>query len=485
MVQPISDVISLWWSKLIAMKLTSVIRERGMPQGDTQAGTAWMLKALHPADAVPPWTGIPDGRALPTVIMEYEALLRVTPSAGSAGTYTATAYLLPNPVQPLSVITVDNIGTQYLGLRNPTVNPAGGDMGTACDNFSALCGAYRMIYQSATWELDAPELYDNGTVVAAQIPMLCQEFNPTLLPTGGGASGKVVCGPHIHFMNYAANKPDYTSLSSKPLTYSGLAKDGVYQVLRQDTSLPWVNTLERVLISGDAAMAGHVQDVILPTATYGDAFPYYGSTNTNPIVGAWVNTPSTAVTFQGSPCLRLQQTNFGVIAGINISVNAAIDIRVRWGVEMMVGQTSVLAPAIRQPAPYDALALRGYTAVVNQFPDAFPADYNGWDALGGVLKRVWSAVAPVVRGAGKMPGLGGAIASGVSAIGDLLTSPSEQAATKVNAHQTILPQSVPMQQPVQYQQQPKRARKARKKNAKGQRAPPVPSRKNRPQLPQR
>lgn len=417
------------------------------------------MKALHPADNAPPWAGVPLGGSWPTVVMEYEGMLRVTAPAPGDPTWSADLSLVPNPVQPLSVYAFSAGGTAtYHGLRNSTL---GGDAVQFGDNVSkleTLASHWRITHMSLTTELDAPALANQGSVVAAQIPLNHLKLNTswvnlTNLPTAGD-NGALIVGQHVTVVDLTQNLPDPAVLSTKPLAYQGLAKDGTYQVLKLDPRAPWVSTADTsvITVNTNATVPGNagypnsvLRGVVLPKNNLGTAsalqpWPFYSSASVldaNKCISAHVN-PAFAASTSGSQIPGFPQPLFGRTVYFNMSGTAALTMRVRWGVEYVPQVSSVFAPAQKAPAALDELALEFYARFAAVAPDAYPASYNSWDELSAYLRKAYSFIRPALRFASHLPGVAGMAAGGAQALGDLVVKPK-----KTDRKPEVVPQKPP------------------------------------------
>jgi hypothetical protein len=297
------------------------------------------------------------------------------------------------------------------------------------NNFMAIAGAYRMTHCAATVELDAPALSNQGSVVAAQYPMVYHEFNPSYTLAAGADAGKLFVSAHVRATDTAVNQLNQEALAAKPFSYSGLAKDGVYMVLKMDPDVEWGRTRDCCFHTSASWPSPDPTGVALPTAAgalgTNESFPWYGGNlaAADRFIFAYVNPATATGSITGSLVPKIMQPNFGRMTFWNLSVNSGLTIRVRWGVELLVHPTSALAPSTRVCAPRDDIALTAYSRIVDQLPDAFPGSYNSWDDLTKVLRQVWKQVSPYVGGAAKMvPGVGGLAATGIQAVGNLLAA---------------------------------------------------------------
>lgn len=421
--------------KFSAMALTEVLKSKGInPPGISPEGAAWLAKTLHPADNNPPWTGIPVGSGLPSVMMEYEALLKIAPNAAAAGTWGGYVNLLPHPIQPLSAVTTDSVGDLTWGLRNPTLYTSGNTMSAVSYKLMAMAAAYKVVYASATVDLDAPALSNQGSCTCAQYPMQEYVYNPSYVLAAGADAGKLMIGNHVVLADAALSQIDNVALAAKPYSYSGLAKEGLYCVLKMDPNQEWVDARKLVNYATQAVPNPNSGGSILPLAAgavgSNELFPWFGGNlpAADRFIFAYVN-PATQTTYpaiNGSQVPALAQASFARMGFWNLSVSAGLTIRVRWGVEYLVPPNSVLSPSVRACAPLDDIALTAYSRIVDQLPDAFPGSYNSWNDLGNVLRKIWTVVSPGLSYAKAVPGVPGAIATGIQAIGDMIASSTKQ-----------------------------------------------------------
>jgi hypothetical protein len=125
-------------------------------------------------------------------------------------------------------------------------------------------------------------------------------------------------------------------------------------------------------------------------------FPWYGHPQYgNQVVSLGVYTDGTGALF-GDMNIALQQHNMGQISFYNLSPNARLTMKVRWGVELRVEPVSVLGPALQPSASHDTLALLAYSDVAGSLPWAFPSSYNADGKILDVIKKIWNNVKPVL-----------------------------------------------------------------------------------------
>lgn len=363
--------------------------------GSTASGAAWALKALHPASKeLVTLQGIPDADAFPCVCASYEQTFVIAPEA--EGVWSCELYTIPHPVQPVCArVRISQVPAVVttLGMVNATLTDGAVTYSDYSVNLTRLAHSYRMLYCSATADLDATSLTNGGSVVAAQLPMARQTTNISQFKDGQ------FTGSYAHLRNTAWT-PNFPGieLTQLPGAYSGLAQDGVYQPVKIDPQAPWVNCYEQDLyLPTDNVVSptqvglryAHVPD--LPTSN--ETFPWWGTTGDVsghlPFVSATSNN-NTDIT--GDVAVPMQQSNMGVAFFYNLTSGSRLTVTIRWGVEYRVPVVSALAPMLKPSAQTDPLALQAYSDLAGTLPWAYPSSYNAEDGLSSVLKTAWNGL---------------------------------------------------------------------------------------------
>jgi len=333
--------------------------------------------------------------------MDYETVVAIEAPGTTAGTWACVLNLLGHPVQPLSFISTDTQGhVVYGGAVNPTLaNPYTSytDLST---NFANLFTSYRLLYSGITADLDASALNNQGSIVAAQLPLASERFNVSFLDAASGTFAQ----PHLDSYNYKSNFPGQ-QISQMPGAFMGLAQDGIYMPLKLDPHAPWVTTSRMVMVTDanptiSAAFAySNLRTYGLPdTSVLGSSFPFYGPVGVGTSCArAFCDVSTNGV--NGDLTIPFQQTNTGLIVFYNMNPGANLTVKVRWGVEGRVFPTSVLAPAMQPSAMVDPLAMEAYSDLAATLPWAFPSSYNSWDEIVGVLKNAWNSLKPTAASA--------------------------------------------------------------------------------------
>lgn len=381
--------------------LQNVINEKYLSLGDTLEGAAWAMAALHPAGSTLELRGIPDADAFPSVCMDYETVVSIPPPTGATTQWNATVSLLGHPVQPCSVLTqATGVAVGYVGVINPTL-AASSSYSDYTVAFASMCNSYRMLYCGATVDLDASALNDSGSVVAGQFPLEMQVFNYS----STGTSGTAQC--HVLSTNYRSNFPA-ASISQLPGAFMGLAKDGIYMPLKLDPQAPWVTTaMGQFVATSSMGTAVPITQASLTSyslatavAPAGVSFPFYGGTAYgNPYPCRPANLSVASGPAAGDIVVGLQQGSVGHCYFYNLSPAASLTLKVRWGVELRVEPTSMLAPALKPSARHDTRALLAYSDLAGSLPWAYPSSYNSDNKLAAVIKKAWNFIKPAASGA--------------------------------------------------------------------------------------
>lgn len=344
--------------------------------------------------------GIPDADAFPCVCMDYETVVSIGPPnpALTTGTWSVDINAFAHPVQPLSYVSRDSTGaSRYGGALNPTLLEGATTYTPVSINFANLFTSYRMLYAGVTIDLDASALNNQGSVVAAQMPLASQRFNTSFVTVGG----VTYIQPHLDSFAYRVNFPGQT-ISQMPGAYMGLAQDGIYMPIKLDPNADWVTTASMTFVlPANDQLANqytygslHQQGLPTTSAFTGSGFPFYGPDYAGVGFEPAFCPIATGGTI-GDLCIPFQQNNTGLMAFYNMAPGSRLTVKIKWGIEGRVFPTSVLAPAMQPSAMVDQLALEAYSDLAATLPWAYPSSYNSWDEIIGVLKQAWNTLKPV------------------------------------------------------------------------------------------
>lgn len=398
--------------------------------GNTEAGKAWTLKALHPSEDVPGHFGIPDRCAAHTVSLNY--VQRFVVPAQDTTAWSAGLTLFAHPLAPLAVngYTTAGVGV-YATLYNTQIPGYDSAVSDMLNNWIAMAQQWRVTYGSMTAELDASSLYNSGSIVAAIKPVEHRTLNQSLTrwytvyvaPTSGASPATAGLNPTYNSQHSASfpvfgfqtsDMPSATTLSAIPGGYQGLAKDGIYMPLPIDkTDQQWMGEKD-LMYFGSTGMPGFTQTwpamdtsandttaatpVALPPlnsslsvsadyATHGGCGWPYGEniqatfSGFDAVKPVHLITGSTTYTRAGNVWFPPSQASTCQAFFSNISPNAQIIVTVRMGFEIVVRPSTILSTQAVPSPLYDPLALDAYFAIRRAMAMAYPAAYNDLNKL--------------------------------------------------------------------------------------------------------
>lgn len=352
--------------------------------GSTPSGSDWALKALHPSDPLTEVRGIPDRNGLPTVLMNYQAVLTIAPTAGAQTPWSFEASLLPHPINFLVCDVYDSIVPAGTYFNCPNGQLTGVTHSDRYHEFRQLFQRWRLAYMSVTCYQDGPDLANQGTICVSQPPVMPLVMHATSYPPGGTAW--TICQPATHCYT-VEDKPSYTTSQSMPSAYLGRSREGAYVPLKlSETCQEWRSEADACYISilSDAGSASS-EVFSMPTTNPGQVWPHVD------LVPRYTNVGGGQV-FMGQLTSAMLSGNFAHISGRNLSNQTSFTFYVRCGIEGQVSPNSVLAPQLKLPPPYDPVALDAYFSVARELKDAYPSNYNDlgklWDEISSIAKTI-------------------------------------------------------------------------------------------------
>ena len=383
----------------ISQKLREIIDAYKIPMGGP--GKDWLVKALHPSDPMTEIVGIPDQSTMSTACLNWQVQPVIAPASGAVGTWSADITLWPDPAMPLRWAVTDSVGTradcQYTSQLG----------GTYVDAFNALTSnaeRWRLAYLGATLYVDAPALSDQGSIVAAQVPIEGEVVSCAVL------SGSLNMGSARAMRFQASDVPSFGSLVQMPNAYTSQAKFGAYMPLRLGANHQrWFSQADTVNDATGWPVSGHGYTIPSAGSDAGAVacgWPYTSG------VSAYLNTTLPAI--WGMRRFYPINENVGHICLTNLSVSTRITVVVRMGLEVQCCPNSIWAPMLRPSPAYDREATEAYFRISRELKDAYPADYNDLGKLWDVLKDAARKALPLI---GRF---GGPIGQGISMAGSLL-----------------------------------------------------------------
>lgn len=387
-------------------------------KGPFTSGQEWMIKALHPADPLTEIRGVPDMSSMPTTMVNWQMSATVTPQLGATGTWAAEISIMPDPVQFAQIVVTDSVGAVSTAVLNSSVGS--GDYTSKFNALVALAERWRLAYGGVTVYHDAPALSNQGTVVACVAPVEPSVFSCTGVNTAGGWPPASVYANRRAIQFQASDRPDYESDQRMPNAYFGQSKDGVYMPLKLSTNhQQWHSTADACLdASGWPASSGVSLQVPVESAPVAPLWPYAGA-DTYCANRLTTGPMSSTVGRRCYPC----NENWGRISFRNLDVSSRLVLHFRFGYEMQCNPLSTVAPYMKLSPPYDRQAIEEYFAISRELKDAYPAEFNDWGKLWGVIKQAARMALPVIGGMGPIgaavSGLGGLLLNGLEKKGQV------------------------------------------------------------------
>lgn len=395
-------------------KLRTIIDAHNAPLGNTPTGRDWCIKALHPSDPLTEVRGIPDHSAHPSVLQNYQMTYRFTCDPGAVGTWGFESVILPNPVQFAVIKVTDSVGSRYLYPLNSQLS--GATVLTKTNDFIGQAQRWRLAYMGATAYLDAPALSNQGSIVAAQVPLEYYYTSRTGKIRTGGITYSA-CGLRVG-VTTAEDVPDFTKTQSMPNAYFGRAEHGAYIPLKlTETCQDWVGAKDMFLPADDGVDkttlpggAGNGEYIFIGTTGSAGGWPLYTTACAGTQWGATYTDSDNLLGDAVTPLLN------GVVAHLcaqNISVSGSFTIFFRVGIEMQVVPGSNMASHQKLAPPYDQAALDAYYAISRELKDAYPVEYNDLGKIWDVISSIAKTVAPMIPVVGPAIGLASNIGDAV------------------------------------------------------------------------
>lgn len=373
---------------------------RNLPLATTPGGKNFALKALHPSEHTIKAARVPGGNkmsvaihmdavgtfSVPDLLKTHSGnMWRITQSPNIA--CPCLVECLTSDYAPVVNYDFMNsaLGGQVMGA-NPGCTQLDGFFE---NNIAGKIREYRITSQSVTVELVAPALADQGTIISAITDNPPQTFS--FVYQGATPNDPISLQPDIHLFK---KPPTDDKLLLGANTYTGKARDGVYQPLKI-SSFKWRN-------ARDPAFFANTDDdeTYRYNVSYQDTlqWPIYCN-NTDSTF--WNKTP-----VWPKMCGNL----WGITYLKGMSNDASIRVRVRQVMEITAPVSTVYAPLLEPALPPDELAMKMYFEISSKLADGYPASYNdlGWlkDLIGKMAKAFSPLVDPALSIASNLPVVG-------------------------------------------------------------------------------
>lgn len=339
--------------------------------------------------------------------MNFQMEVPVGATAGATGTWTCNLTAMPDPVAFGCFSRSDSTGTTTGMHLNTQLTGTDYDAGRLA--LTQLAERWRLAYYGVTVYYDGPALADQGTVVAASVPIEHSVY--PFVGVTATASEKTALNAIVF---QTSDVPVFTNLIRMPNAYTGQAKHGVYFPMKLSSNHQKWQSTRTMLADGTGWTAYSDYCMTVPTvSTVPSGWPYYGD------FSAYYATAS-AATVSHPRCAPCNE-NWGAMCFTNMSVDAKLTVVYRVGYEMQANPQSTLSAYLHLAPAYDRVAIDDYFAISRELKDAYPSDFNSLGKLWDVIKNAARAVLPVVRNLGP-------IGAGIGAIGDILMAPKSSPA---------------------------------------------------------
>lgn len=343
----------------------------------TAAGRDWVMKALNPAcpeDIV----GIPDGKATSRVIMKFTQDVIVGPPNALA--WTADIMLHSNPWVLAAIKTTDIGAVAYAPILNYEF---GANEPAIRQNMYENFEAYRLAYASVTVDLDATDLYNSGTLAAAQY---IYEPVPGSIDDSLSAADNTF---NNRFSNAWVDQPrPYASLLQIPGCMTGLAKEGCYMPLKLDLANSWRKT-------NDLRVSFNTFDSV-GLLTYNTARHFFNAHGAKPTEPSWpfgrTGTDSAAYGLEFRNC----QDTIGHISLQNLDPHATLRMKYIYGFEFMVAPNTNYAMLLKTPPKLDQQAMIAYEIISRELAQAYPKVYNDFAKIVKIIGDIASTILPAI-----------------------------------------------------------------------------------------
>lgn len=355
----------------------------------TLAGRDFVLKRLHPSDAVQDVRGIPTEETVDSATVSYMSTYTVTAPAthDPSKTYDIVASFVEHPTLfglcqavGVTVGSAETIAT--VECINQQV--ADGTSIPACQAWPTLADKYRCCYMGVTAHMTAPTTANQGVVTCAQVSVEPQGFQSIPAQATDVLGREVRVYPDM----LRASRFAFPTLQGVAGAYTGEAKHGAYMPMKfNETSVEYRHSRKTCALA--TLNAESSLDV---TAAWHSKTSLSATPNSPYLTTSKCATASTAGYAVQLPC----SDNVGILYFKGIAASATVTFTVRTCFEIIVQPSSPYLPNVHRALIPDAQALKMVHMIGRELPCGFPASYNALGSLLGVIQQIARKVLPVV-----------------------------------------------------------------------------------------
>lgn len=346
--------------------------------------------------------------------MNFMSTFQFTAPASAADTWGFDLDVLPHPIGFGSVHTYDAsvAHSELFNLNNTQLTGA-----THADKYNTWIGyaqRWRPTYMGVTVYQDGAALTNQGTLQACQRPVHEVKLQGTAGAfTAGALTGGYANNPMV--MYQAADRTSFETVSNMPNAYVGRSADGCYMpLIMTNTCQKW---------HGQHDQVQHVK--VAASSTTGYPYPTSDSVNVWPFYDlhtVYQNGSGASGVIAGQFTSKVGSDIWGLICARNLDITTSFTVVIRCGFEIQCQPGTLLSPQLHISPAYDPQALASYFAIRREMKDAFPADFNDWAKIWGVIKRVADVVLPGVSMMGPIGSVIGAAGRGAVSVVDAITN---------------------------------------------------------------
>jgi len=415
------------------------LRERLGAFGISESAKDWVVKTLDPAVTLTT-KGVPDSTSCAVMRPEYTIQFNIATPVVPTPTWDCYIVFIPGNMNSAiyaygpggtdfgTSTAPANTGVGWIPLENSNdVGPgtkwmctdisAGGPYPASVEALfdlrvpSSNPATFRHVYKSATIDLVAPAVANQGDV-------FCGQYSPEFRRRGRPNAQAKAGTDFVWMVNECALpvSEDALTLSSRN-PYVGLAKDGVYVPLKHPGPtmsfadvgyFGGVGTGSNITVVGGGGLA---TCTIAPIDGYGVQYPMSFNVANNDSGGPtgsespWINT------VWGDQFIGFDtgydNTNVAVVifrglaaGGGGGGFGASLLLKVKVGLEVCPRPTTASRIYVQPPHPYEPRAIEAYYALAAEMAAAYPSSYNALGLLMPALSSIASRlVGPFMSGA--------------------------------------------------------------------------------------
>jgi len=355
----------------------------GVPLGETETGSAWTLKALHPADSTVLTAPMPvnETRQFASVQFNQMEVESIPSTFNPALPWDMDLFVLRDPCLLYAFIKRQAGAATVYGYKFSTQYQSSGSFDLARVFLRSYCEKYRITSHSVTAYFDAASTSDQGHIVCGQV-----EY--PRMSTGATAPGLTLdLQANLPYTFWQDPLPTYDNILQSTRSYQGPASMGCYAPSKLQNIGKWTSTNKCECLLGHADSSnpfyglGDADDFAESAASafYG-TFPYMSLTGADGF----------------KPVFKQTDTSMTAIFVRGCAATSQWRVTMRWTLDCFVRPGSVYAPFVRMPPVEDHLAQKMYAEVSRRMPDGFPGDHNFLGALLPVIGKLAASVLPTI-----------------------------------------------------------------------------------------